>query len=347
MEGLTPGNYIQQVSASGYYSSEVIRNKPLIPTRSIEIIVTFMLRPYTKADKTKLFSSTIGNLAIASVPGAEITVEDLESGQIYKNRILSNELLCVFDRLPARKYKISASLEGYKPQEKEIELKENQTLPLTLNLAPNETSSRILTQVGKYYALIIGNNDYKHLPKLNTAVNDAKEVDSILRGKFGFETKLLLNATREQIIVTLNEYRKIGADDNLIIYYAGHGHNDKEVGRAYWLPVDARTGDDANWISADDITTNIRRLNAKHVLIVSDSCYSGTISRSADLISLNSKTTEREKYLLKMNDGKSRTLMASGGDEPVTDGGGGLYSVFADALLIGLLEIEKDIFTAE
>jgi hypothetical protein len=344
-EGLPPGIYIEQFSASGYQSKE--KRSYVIATRSNEVLVPMYLEPATKSNVRQPANLFTGNLAVGSIPNAEITVMDLESGQIYKNKILSNELLCIFDRLPAKKYRISASLSGYKPQEKEIELKENQTLPLTLNLTPNETTSQILTQVGKYYALIIGNNDYKHLPKLKTAENDAKEVEAVLRKKFGFETKLLLNATREQIIVALNEYRKIGAEDNLIIYYAGHGQNDKEVGRAYWLPVDARTEDDANWISADDITTNVRRFNAKHVLIVSDSCYSGTISRGADLVLLNSKTTEREKYLLKMNDGKSRTLMASGGDEPVTDGGGGLYSVFAAALLIGLLEMEKDIFTAE
>ncbi len=31
--------------------------------------------------------------------------------------------------------------------------------------------------VGNYFALIAGNNDYKHLPKLKTAVTDAKDID--------------------------------------------------------------------------------------------------------------------------------------------------------------------------
>ncbi len=160
-------------------------------------------------------------------------------------------------------------------------------------------------------------------------------------------TAIYATSCRTQIIVALNEYRKIGPDDNLIIYYAGHGYNDTEVEKAYWLPVDARKEDNANWISADDITINVKKLNARHVLIISDSCYSGTISRSSELVLLRSKPTEREKYLLKMNDGKSRTLLASGGNEPVTDSGGGIHSVFAAAFLTGLLEMDKDIFTAE
>jgi hypothetical protein len=44
--------------------------------------------------------------------------------------------------------------------------------------------------------------------------------------------------------------------------------------------------------------------------------------------------------------GKSRTLMASGGNEPVADGGGGRHSIFANALLRGLAQIEKSEFTA-
>ena len=32
-----------------------------------------------------------------------------------------------------------------------------------------------------YYALIIGNNNYKHLPKLKTAVNDAKAVEKDIK----------------------------------------------------------------------------------------------------------------------------------------------------------------------
>lgn len=344
---LSPGLYTIQFKSPKYQSHQISRQALKVTASSFPLI--FFLEPITETELTKgLTEIPLGNLAVASAPNAEIIVEEwVKNGKIYKNKILSNELLCVFDHLPAKKYKVSALLEGYKLTETYVDILANQTFPLTLNLVPNETSYQILSQVGKYYALVIGNNNYNHLPKLKTAETDARAVDSIIREKLGFETKLLLNATREQIIVALNEYRKLEANDNLIIYYAGHGFNDTEVEKAYWLPVDARKEDNANWISADDITINVKRLNARHVLIISDSCYSGTISRGSDLIKLGAKPTEREKYLLKMNEGKSRTLLASGGNEPVTDGGGGIYSVFAAALLTGFLEIEKDIFTAE
>jgi len=183
------------------------------------------------------------------------------------------------------------------------------------------------------------------LQKLKTAEADAREVATLLKDAYGFETKLLLNATRQQIMSALYSYRReLNADSNLLIYYAGHGVNDKEADKAYWLPVDASRDDNSNWIIADEITTALKVIPAKHVLVISDSCYSGTLTRG--LGESLPRPTEREQFLRKMAAGRSRTLMASGGDEPVADGGGGSHSIFAGALLRGLKEMDKAQFTA-
>ncbi|PYS78955.1 MAG: hypothetical protein DMF67_10685 [Acidobacteria bacterium] len=171
---------------------------------------------------------------------------------------------------------------------------------------------------GRYYALVIGNNDYISLPKLKTAASDAREVERVLRESYGFQTRLLVNATRSQIVAALSAYRReLDANANLVIYYAGHGYNDRDADKAYWLPVDATLDDVSNWIIADEITTGIRVIPAKHVIVISDSCYSGTLTRGLNL-SLP-RPDEREQFLRKMAAGHSRTLMASGGDEPGTD----------------------------
>lgn len=223
-------------------------------------------------------------------------------------------------------------------------------LVASLLLAPAAAQDRGLAldgplQPGRYYALVIGNNKYQSLPKLKTAEADAAEVEAVLKSFYGFQTRLLLNATRQQIIAALAAYRReLSAESNLLIYYAGHGLNDREVDKAYWLPVDASKEDAANWISADDITTTIKAIPARHVLIVSDSCYSGTLTRGFE--PSVSAPAERERFLNKMMSGRSRTLMASGGNEPVADGGGGNHSVFANALLRGLRQTERVQFTA-
>lgn len=199
---------------------------------------------------------------------------------------------------------------------------------------------------GRYYALVIGINDYKFLPHLKTAESDARSVASVLRDRLGFEVNLLLNATRQQIVGALNRYRReLDPSANLVIYYAGHGYFDKAVDKAYWLPVDAALDDNANWISADDVTVNVKGIQARHVLIISDSCYSGTIVRgiNPDL----TRPSEREQYIRRMLAGTSRTLIASGGNEPVADGGADGHSVFASALLRGFNQTDRDAFTAE
>jgi|GEM_PF-6941774 len=203
-----------------------------------------------------------------------------------------------------------------------------------------------LPEQGKYFALVVGNNAYENIRKLETAEEDAREVERTLREQYGFETRLLLNATRQQIISALNAYRReLGPEASLLVYYAGHGLSDRAIDRTYWLPVDARPDDNANWISADDITSNIKGIAARHVLIVSDSCYSGTLTRAVEAPAAGA-VGARGRYLQKMFAGKSRTLMASGGNEPVLDGGGGRHSVFAGALLHGLSRIDRDQFTA-
>jgi len=85
-------------------------------------------------------------------------------------------------------------------------------------------------------------------------------------------------------------------------------------------------------------------MKSKHVLVVSDSCYSGTIDREIGLVE-SEAATGRERYLQKLVASKSRTLIASGGNEPVTDGGGE-NSVFTKALLTGLEKMDRAAFTA-
>jgi hypothetical protein len=198
----------------------------------------------------------------------------------------------------------------------------------------------------KYYALIIGNDDYKFIRKLETAKNDAREIANVLKNVYGFKVTLLLDATRHDIVQAINDLRKdLRENDNLLVYYAGHGEFDETASKAYWLPVDAQRDDDTNWILADRISSNMRRISSKHILVVADSCYSGTFTRRAvtDLAADQS----RDRYLHKMRTKKSRTLLASGGNEPVSDIGGNGHSVFAASFLQGLNEIEKNTFTAE
>ena len=211
--------------------------------------------------------------------------------------------------------------------------------------SPKQTASRTAAPAeslsglhfGRYHALVIGNNDYDELTALQTAVADATAVAGLLRRDYGFEVTLLTNANRRAVVKSLANYRRtLKPNDNLLIYYAGHGVLDQVTEQGYWLPVDAERDDPTNWIEVTSVTNMIRAIRAKHVMIVADSCYSGTLVRDAN-VQLPTQEA-RTAWIRRMISMRSRTALASGGLEPVTDSGGGGHSVFAKAFLHALEE---------
>jgi uncharacterized caspase-like protein len=188
---------------------------------------------------------------------------------------------------------------------------------------------------GTYHAIVIGNTRYARWPSLQTPGQDARAVAEVLSTKYGFKTKVLLNATRFDILQSLNDLRKtLTENDNLLIYYAGHGHWEQQIQRGYWVPVDSDTDSDVNWISTVAITDILSAMSARHVLIVADSCYSGALTRSAlARLEAGISNEAREHWLKSMAEKRSRTVLSSGGIQPVLDEGGGNHSVFAKAFL--------------
>ncbi|MGH6926930.1 MAG: caspase family protein, partial [Dongiaceae bacterium] len=181
---------------------------------------------------------------------------------------------------------------------------------------------------GRYHAVVIGNNAYRSLPKLNTATTDAKAVADVLEKDYGYEVTLLTDASEETIVGTFASLRRtLTENDNLLVYYAGHGWFDEEAERGYWLPVDAVADNQSNWISNADVTDMLKAIKAKHVLVVADSCYSGTLTRG---LAIGGKSPGYYHAIL---DRRARTVLTSGGLEPVLDAGGGRHSVFAKAFL--------------
>jgi uncharacterized caspase-like protein len=191
---------------------------------------------------------------------------------------------------------------------------------------------------GRYHALVIGNNEYRQLAKLETAVADAQAVADLLKRSYGFKTTLLLNADRYAILSALNALREsLTEDDNLLIYYAGHGELDRVNQRGHWLPVDAEPTSTANWISNIQVTDVLNAMAAKQVMVVADSCYSGTLTR-ASLAQLDSGLSDkaRTEWIKLMAGKRARIVLSSGGVQPVLDSGGGRHSVFAQAFLAAL-----------
>ncbi len=195
-------------------------------------------------------------------------------------------------------------------------------------LANLDNQKTIISNDEKYYALIIGNNNYQYLEKLDAAENDAIVIADVLEKKYGFDVDLLLNADYDQTVNSLFKITdKLKRNDNLLIYYAGHGELDKDENRGYWLPVDASYEMRSKWISNQRIVDRIKATKAKHVLLVADSCFSGTLMRSGD--NLEKEQSIDEKYIKRLKNKKTRLVITSGGNEPVVDSVGGDHSLFA------------------
>ena len=195
---------------------------------------------------------------------------------------------------------------------------------------------------GRYFALVIGNNEYKNFPTLKTAVNDARVIAQVLESKYGFETRLITNADRYTILSALNEIKdKMGPKDNFLVYYAGHGERDANTLQGYWLPVDADRVNTANWIPNSAISGLLNTLDVRHILVIADSCYSGSLT-SSSVARLDAQLDDKQlkKWLKVMSKTNSRTVLTSGGLQPVLDSGGGDHSIFAGFLLSELTKAQ-------
>lgn len=189
-------------------------------------------------------------------------------------------------------------------------------------------------RLGKYYALVIGNDNYAAYPALTSATEDAKAIAGVLQSRYGYDVHLLGNANRFEILSALNDMREQLTDkDNLLVYYAGHGEIDTSR-QGYWLPVDAQLNQPNSWISNRAISDILTTMQARHVLVIADSCYSGTMTRSALARFGGMAENVWGDWVKTMVAGRSRTALTSGGVQPVADAASkGGHSVFATALL--------------
>lgn len=281
---------------------------------------------------------------IHDITGKVVPPEELQSVSI-NDRPITPDTSGTFHFLP--------QVQGNTPVKITATNKNNKVVSLELNLLPaapippsqgvdvkpsavSESGfSKGTLRFGKYYALIIGNSTYTAYPTLQTPLNDAKSLDIVLRERYGFTTKVLINANRYQMMTAFNEiHKKLTPEDNLLIYYAGHGEIDQKTEIAYWLPSDAEINNSANWISSKSITDLLSIMPARHILVVADSCYSGALTGTAVAgLPEGIDNSKREKWLKTMINHKARTVLTSGGVEPVLDEGSDGHSVFANAFL--------------
>jgi len=209
---------------------------------------------------------------------------------------------------------------------------------LTLNLFAQDRGLTVLASenlgpqvnIGKQYALFIAIDAYRLWPALKKPVSDAKEIRDILKKDYYIDEVVELyngQASKQNIIRTFTELQsKLGVHDSLFIYYAGHGHLDKNSDAGFWIPVDGGTDQfsQENWLPNSQIRGFISRFKTIHVFMVSDACFSGDILNTTRALPPQiDNSYYRKAYAL-----TSRQVLTSGSSETVPD-----QSEFSTALI--------------
>ncbi len=197
-------------------------------------------------------------------------------------------------------------------------------------------------KIGKSFMLGIGINEYVNpeWPRLNNAVNDIEAIAELLGKRYRFDEIRLVRdgeVTRERMEEEIYRYTDeavLGPDDSLLIYYSGHGHLDKNE-KGYWVPVGAKKGAIASYLPNSRILELISDMKARHVLLVSDSCYSGSLfTQDRSMANTELVASELEKR-------KSRWAICSGREDQKVSDGTGKNSPFTEAMLQELMVNES------
>lgn len=210
----------------------------------------------------------------------------------------------------------------------------------------NNSNTKDLEVQGRFYAIIIGNNEYRdaNIIMLDQPIKDAVKLYNLLTQEYTFEPKdvlFLKNATRTNIIEAFDALsNNLTPNDNLLIFYAGHGFWNKEKETGYWLPVDAKKSNTANWVRNSTIQGYLDEIPAKHTLLIADACFGGGIFKTRKAFDDAPQSIEN---LYKL---RSRKGITSGMLNEVPD-----HSVFMEYLIKRLKNNDKkyistlDVFT--
>ena len=264
---------------------------------------------------------------------------------------INDELVSLVDSRDINK---EAEYDAYLNQAVDLKQGENEIKLVVKNAnGASATESRIVMvnevkvpqrREGVHHALFFATDTYQFWGDLVNPVNDAKTVGAELEENYGFNVEIIENAPRNNILVKLKEYAKkeYGPQDQLLIFFAGHGQFDPLFGEGYVVCSNSVKEDEGmgSYISHSSLRTMINNIPCRHTLLAMDVCFGGTIdpfiagdgARGEDKFR---EMTETEFIARKMKF-KTRRYITSGGKEYVPDGRPGYHSPFVRKFLDAL-----------
>ena len=163
----------------------------------------------------------------------------------------------------------------------------------------------------KRVALVVGNNDYRNVPKLQKAVNDARTMGDTLK-QLGFTVMVAENQNRQAFSQTLLAFDKaVEAGDTAFFFYAGHGF--EIAGQNFLLPTDVPAATEGQEelvrdasVLADRIIERLQNRKVRTAILVFDACRNNPFERSG-----------------------TRAVAGGGGLAPMTQLPEGVFSIFS------------------
>jgi hypothetical protein len=190
----------------------------------------------------------------------------------------------------------------------------------------------------KDYALIFATDKYDHWDDLVNPVNDAHSIATELKSRYGFEVEVVENPTTEEVWEKIRAYneRKFKPQDQLLVFFAGHGHFDESFGEGYVVAKNSLTNDNArmSYISHNRLRGVINNISCQHTFLMMDVCFGGTfdpvLARSRGEAAMEASD---EEIIVRKLGHRTRKYLTSGGKEYVSDGTPGNHSPFATKIL--------------
>ncbi len=215
----------------------------------------------------------------------------------------------------------------------------------TFEITKNSTETEIVAvtaKEGKNYCLLIAAQNYADasIPSLENPIQDAVRLKLVLKKNYRFsdeEIFTLFNPSANDIKRQLLELTNIiQPEDNLLIFYAGHGIWVEKEKKGYWLMTDAKRSDPNSWVSNKDVLNLIAKLPSRHTLLITDACFSGGVFKTRSI-------AKDAPSAIQMMDAKvSRVAITSGNDTEVPD-----QSVFMKYLVKALSENKDQYMPAQ
>lgn len=224
---------------------------------------------------------------------------------------------------------LSASDASFNTSEAEYTIRRTEYVSPSSRLMPGRYGRT--TGVGDFYALIIGINEYKDeaIMNLDQPISDATRLYNTLTSKYTFDSErifFLKDPGRAEIIDHLDKLVEVvSGNDNLLIFYAGHGWWDENRETGYWFPSDSKKTSTANWLRNSTLQEYIDDIGSKHTLLIADACFSGGIFKT------RSAFGDAPVSIEKLYELPSRKAMTSGTLKEVPD-----KSVFLQQLISSL-----------